>query len=76
MILEHWKLNQNFINILNGDNKPIFKILGIVNTVFNIIKPLDSAYINNAIKQAESMNIDITNLKKQIEKIKENFNKS
>jgi HD-like signal output (HDOD) protein len=67
LILEHWNFNQNFINALNGECKQVNKTLKLVNTIFNIIKPLDKNMIDVALKQATSLDIDIDLLKKEIE---------
>jgi len=71
LVLEYWKINQNIINTINGHNESISGILSIINTLFNMIKPLDDLFISNAIKKAEVLNLDTDLLKAQIEDIKD-----
>ena len=70
LILEHWRLNQNIINTLNGEYKEINTILKLINTIFNIIRPLDEKMIQISLKQADNLDIDVELLKKEIEIIK------
>jgi len=73
MILEHWNLNQNIIDCLNGENKESASYLKLINTIFNISKPFEEQFIQNAIAQAQKLNLDIDFLKNQIDIIKEDI---
>ena len=69
LVLDHWEINKNIINTLNGECKDIYKVLQLINIIFNIVEPLNEKQINLALKQASSLNLDIELLKKEIEAI-------
>ena len=69
LVLDHWEINKNIINTLNGECKEVYKILQLINIIFNIIEPLNEKQINYALKKATGLNLDIELLKKEIEAI-------
>ena len=70
LVLDHWKINKNIINTLNGEAKEVYKILQLINVIFNIIETFNEKQINIALTQAKNLNFDIDLLKKEIEAIR------
>jgi len=73
LILEHWNLNKTILDSLNGNCKELSSMLTLINTIFNIIKPLDDSFIQNALTQAKELNLDIDLLRKQIDLVKKDI---
>lgn len=73
LILEHWNLSKTILDTLNGNCKELSHILTLINTLFNIAKPLDDVFIQSSLKQAAELNFDTNLLEQQINLLKKDI---